>query len=477
MKIWIINPPFQEKAVREGRCMQRKEMWSSLWPPTSLAYTAAVLRKDGHEIEAWDCIASDISKEAFFSASYESLPRLTIVNTSTPTIESDMDFVRGVKGMFPETIVAVIGIHPSALPHDCIEAGADIAVIGEPENSARVIAKAIEEGSNSYEGASFAKKDDNGDITVSLENSFGVDLDLVPFPAWDLFDLSKYLMPGKDMRPKRFLTVTPSRGCPYSCSFCNAASYYGKKTRFRDPKKIVDEIEHNMTEFGIRDFLIWTESFTLDKERAKGICDEIIRRGIRADWVCNSRTDAVSPELLSKMKEAGCWMISFGIESGSQMILDRAKKGASVEDSERAVAITRKAGLKTVAHTIIGLPGETEESVAETSKLLNRIKTDFAQFYLAVPFPGSDLYTEARREGWIEDGAEWIDFEQTRSVMNIPTMTAVCAVRLKNKAYLSHYLNIPRIIRILKGSSIKGIFFAARNAIILVVSEISSRRK
>jgi len=407
MEIWLINPPAEDKAVREGRCMQRKEMWSSLWPPTSLAYVAAILREKGYSIKSFDCIASEATAESFFENNKKGDPRLIVVNTSTPTIDGDMSFVRRLKGVYSLATVVVIGVHPSALPRECVEAGADIAIIGEPERSVEAIAKAIEEGKSDYIGANCVKRDVRGMI-IRSGSPLERDLDTLPFPAWDLFDLSKYTMPGKEMLPKIFLTVTPSRGCPYRCSFCSASSYYGKKLRFRSPIRVVDEIERNITDFGIRDFLIWTESFTFDADRAIAICDEIIKRRLKINWVCNSRTDAVSELLLKKMKEAGCWMISFGVESGDQDILNRAGKGATIADSERAIRTAKLVGLKTVAHTIIGLPGETPETISKTANLLNRIGVDFAQFYCAVPFPGSELYEEAKTNGWIKDGAEWL---------------------------------------------------------------------
>jgi len=445
----------------------------------SLAYIAAVLRKDGHEVRAFDCVASEIDKDAFFrKAESNGAPRLAVINTSTPTIESDLEFVRDLKKEFPQTTTVVFGTHPSVLTNECLDSGADIAVIGEPENSIRIISRSMENGSEEgLDQANFARKNPDGSISVFSGNAFSDHLDEMPFPAWDLFDLSKYLMPGKDLAPKKFLTVTPSRGCPHSCSFCNAGSYYGKKPRFRDPDYVVDEIERNIREFGIKDFLIWTESFTMDPEFAEKICDEIIKRGLKTNWVCNSRTDAASFPLFKKMKEAGCWMISFGVESGDQSILDGAHKGASVADAEEAISLAKKAGLLTVSHVIVGLPGETKESVERTWGLLSRAKPDFAQFYCAVPFPGSKLYEDAIRNNWIKQGGAFADFEQMRSVMDLPTMKAEETMKLKNRLYLRYYLNIPRAFQLIRRASVKGIISAGKSVAVLIFSEIKGQFK
>jgi radical SAM superfamily enzyme YgiQ (UPF0313 family) len=177
------------------------------------------------------------------------------------------------------------------------------------------------------------------------------------------------------------------------------------------------------------------------------------------------------------MKQAGCWMISFGVESGEQKILDLAQKGALVIDSEKAIGLAKKAGLLTVSHVIIGLPGETIESVKKTWELLDRAKPDFAQFYCAVPFPGSRLYEEARQNNWIKQGSGFVDFEQMKSVMDLPTMKAEETMRLKNQSYLRYYLNIPRVFKVIRRASAKGIISAGKSAVALVFSEIKGQFK
>ena len=204
----------------------------------------------------------------------------------------------------------------------------------------------------------------------------------------------------------RFLLVGTARGCPYGCTYCTNKVYYGAKVRMRSAKRIVDEMEWAGKEFGIYDFLFWSESFTNGQENAIETAREIIRRGLKVAWVCNSRVDTVSPELLKTIKEAGCFMIGFGIECGNQQVLDSVKKGTTLQDAIEAVRMAHDAGLEVTGHCVLGLPGETEETMKQTLDFAKFLKIDYAQFYCAVAFPGSKLYDQCEENGWF-DTSDW----------------------------------------------------------------------
>jgi radical SAM superfamily enzyme YgiQ (UPF0313 family) len=167
----------------------------------------------------------------------------------------------------------------------------------------------------------------------------------------------------------------------------------------RDPEKIADELAFDKKNFGTEDFLFWAEGFTQDMDYAKEIARVIIRRKAGIRWVCNGRVDRVDEEMLPLFKEAGCTMIGFGIESGVQEILDEMNKKTKVEQIRRAVDLAKNAGLEIVAHVMLGYPGETKETARKTIDLVKELDVDFAQFYCAVPFPGSKLYEDAEKEG------------------------------------------------------------------------------
>jgi len=191
------------------------------------------------------------------------------------------------------------------------------------------------------------------------------------------------------------------RGCPYPCSFCADTTFYGHKLASQEPRISRREMEDVGLRFGVRDFLFWSESFTLNRDYALSVTEHIRRRRLNVSWVANSRVDHVDSELLSAMKAAGCWVIGYGIEAGSDSTLSKMKKGVNLEQTRRAIEQTVAAGIAAVAHCVLGYPGETEKDIRDTIRFVKSLPLDFAQFYCAVPFPGSALYEEAKREGWI----------------------------------------------------------------------------
>jgi radical SAM superfamily enzyme YgiQ (UPF0313 family) len=179
------------------------------------------------------------------------------------------------------------------------------------------------------------------------------------------------------------------------------------------------------------------------------VCEEILKRNLKIKWTCNSRVDAVDPSLLIKMKQAGCWMIGFGIESGNQMILDNTKKGITLEQSKKAVLWARKAGLQVTIQCIIGLPGETKQTAEDTIEFAKKLGAHYAQFYCAVPFPGSDLYQVAQEKGWLVTN-NWAKFEQSQSILNLDIINYKEVEKLRRKAYLNYYLSFRQMMLIIK---------------------------
>jgi radical SAM superfamily enzyme YgiQ (UPF0313 family) len=279
------------------------------------------------------------------------------VNTTTPTFESDLNIVRKLSAASSKTVFYMYGVHASYFSKKIT--GNIILLSGEPEKKAFML--------------------------IGKENASFKDY---PFPAWDLVNTTKYRI---SLKNKPFLIVQTSRGCPHSCTFCTAPFYYGKRYRKREVKSIIDEIKYGMS-FGIEDFLFYSEIFTFDKKYVKDICNAIIESKLKISWMCNSRIDTVNKDLLKLMKEAGCWMISFGIESSSQKILDLSNKNYSVIQVKDTIKKVNETGIVTIGHFIFGLPGETESTVKDTIKLSNEIGVYLALYYIATPFPGTELY-------------------------------------------------------------------------------------
>ena len=458
MKVCFINPPSLNKGkqIREGRCMLNAGAWSSLWSPISLALCAAIVRNNGIGVKLIDCVAVEIDFHRLSQIIRDYFPDLVIINTSTPSIKGDLFTVKNIKNINPETRTAIIGIHGTVLTEECFQMspGLDFIVHGEPEYTVSDLVLTIRDNKDfsQIKGISYRK---NGGFIHNPPREFIKDLDKLPYPAWDLIDLSNYTLPFNN---KRFLLVIPARGCSHRCTFCNSRVYYGNNLRVRSVKNVVDELEWAKNKFDIENFLFWTESFTLNKKYALGVAEEILRRKLKISWVCNSRVDDVDKEMLNRFKKAGCWMIGYGIESGDDDVLKKTMKRIQVNQSIKAVSLAKKSGLQVVAYYVLGLPGETKKSIKKTIKLANRLDTDFAQFYCAVPYPGCELYEEAKKRKWMNTN-DWTKFEQNHSILDMDGITAKEVMSFRKTAYLHFYFHPRRIYKILKRIKSKRTFF------------------
>ncbi|MCP3677495.1 MAG: radical SAM protein [Deltaproteobacteria bacterium] len=270
-------------------------------------------------------------------------------------------------------------------------------------------------------------------------------LDEIPFPAWDLVNISHYRLPITN-RP--FLLVLTGRGCPYPCKFCAAGTLYGKKPRFRSPQKIVEEIKYVRDTFGVRDFLFWSENSISDRKHIYDISEGLSLEAPGIRWVCNGRVDMIDHELLSAMKQAGCWMIGYGVEAGTQRVLDLMDKRTKIDDIEKAVALTKKAGIEVTGHVIVGYPGETRKEIFSTLKLLKRMDPDYIQVYCSVPFPGAPVYNEAR-EGGLINTLDWTRYEQNFSIIDTPELSGSEVMELRDNIIKDFYLNPRKIAKTL----------------------------
>ena len=438
MKIYLINPPSpgDYPFTREGRCMQKEGVWTTVWPPISLCTIGAVLRQAGYEVKIDDCPSQGIDSDGMKKVLADYQPDLMVMNSSTPSINFDVTIPALAKSVLPDLKIAAFGIHVGVLPDEVFASSPELDFIarGEPEYTVLSIASYLEKGGAGDDTNGISARI-NGKIEHFDSRPFYPNLDDLPFPAWDLIDLNNYTLPFSG---RRFTMVMSSRGCPYDCTFCVAQSYYGKKVRKRSAERICDEVEWTQAQFDIHDFFFWSESFTIAKKNIHGLCDEIFKRGLKIKWVCNSRVDNVDKELLTKMKKAGCWMISYGIESADQGILDRAKKGVTIAQVREAVKITREAGFQIAGHFVLGLPGETEATLNKTSTFSRELDLDYAQYYCAAPWPGSRFYEEAKKEGWLNT-ENWDLFEQSNCVIDYPDLPGAKIMKIRDQMTTAFY--------------------------------------
>jgi len=440
MKILLLNPPAPDNRafIREGRCTQEQGAWTTLWPPVTLATAGAMLEADGHEVEIRDCAAQKIPLSPLLEKIRQRPYELVAWSSATPSINADLALADKVKEVNPHIKTVTFGTHVTTLPEACLKEskGLDFVIRNEPEESLAALAAGLANGIGveSIKGLSY--RDTGGQVLHNPSRPFIKNLDSIPFPAWHLLDLKKYRLP---LIGKKFLILAPIRGCSYPCTFCTAQAYYGRRPRKKTIPRVMDEMEYAMDRFGIDQFFIWADTFTADKEYVIDFCQAIRGRGLEVNWTCNSRVDTINKELLEEMAKSGCWMISYGIESGSQAVLDRVKKNITPGQARNAVRMAKEAGIKVAGHFIFGLPGETEETIKETINFALGLDMVMGQFYCAAPFPGSHLYELATAEGWLE-GREFEEFRQDNAVMNLPGLPVEVVNEHRKEAFRRFYL-------------------------------------
>lgn len=438
--------------------MNRQSTWDSVWPPLTLMYISAALKEAGFRTLILD--ANVLPEDELERSAREFSPRLSIVNTATPTFGADLEFSGKLKKM--GSLVALVGVHPTALHKEVSEdSRVDFIVRGEPEETSRELALALFSGKGLSKVKGLSWKRESGKAVHNKERPFINNLDSLPWPDREGVDNSRYKMPFSG---EPFAIINPSRGCPYSCTFCTASLFYGKSFRKRSPASVCNEISECVSKYGIRTFLFWSDEFTLDRKFVLALCGEIRKRGgLGIKWFANSRIDTCDPELFREMRRAGCFLVSFGIESSDQRILDLARKGTSVSIAKSAVLAAKRAGIETIGHFVFGLVGETEKSARETIRFSKELGLDYAQFYIATPYPGTPFHEYCSEKGLITE-QNYSKMEISNAAIRQGNLSAQDLLRIRRAAYREFYSR--PLFALKKGIGVltKGGLFGARSA-------------
>ena len=259
------------------------------------------------------------------------------------------------------------------------------------------------------------------EIVVNPDRPFIHDLDQLPLPLHDRLPLSKYRMPSIK---GPFTFIVTSRGCPAGCAFCIKHVSYNYSVRLRSPENIVQEL-WELDRLGIHNIHMYADLFTVNRDQVVGLANLLINDGPRIRWTCNSRVDFVDKEMLQLMARSGCWYISWGIESANEQILRQARKGYRMEQVPEALSWARDAGIKNWGFFILGLPGETEETIRQTIDYAKRLPLDLALFHIAAPYPGTPFFFQVVENGWFQSGTRWEEVDMDRStVLQYPGLSA-----------------------------------------------------
>ncbi len=448
LNIILLNPPYYCRVVREGRCQHEAVIWDSVYPPLSLATIASYLRDD-HNIQIFDAIAEETDLSALVKKIKNFGTDLIIASVSTPTITEDLHSLEYIKSS-SRTKIAIFGVHATYFAKELIkEDYIDYVILHDPEVPSVQIASGR---TDNLEGVVHKE---NGHIVVRPANPKRISNFRIP--SWDLVDLTRYKIPIKG---KSYVLVSTARGCPYDCSFCVVPYYYGKKIRYREVDEVTEELKA-VSEY-VDEVFFHTDLFTFRKGYVLELCDQLRKKQIGIQWICNSRVDTFDREMAEAMKSAGCWMVSFGVESGNQDILDLCGKKISLEQSRGAIRICREVGLISIGHFVLGFPGETRETLKQTIRFSREIDPDFAEFYIATPFPGSRLFDTVRQDIPLA----WGDIRYDHDPYNY----GFDLEKSRTRAYFRFYLRPKKIVRFIRLFGFKKIFAMGSSALRFLTS-------
>lgn len=424
--------------------------------PLGLGYIAAVLERAGTEVALLDNSVERLTPDEFKDMVRAREPRLLGLSVCSSSHNTALALARLAKEALPGLTVAVGGIHPSALPGKMLEDPAvDFVIIGEGESTLPELLAALRSGSDpaAVPGLAFRS---HGRITETAPRPLIEDLDSLPFPAWHLMRMDRYTLPAQ-----RRLTSAPaagvitSRGCPHACNFCSHNSVFRGRVRFRSPESVVAELTELQRSHGVGEVLFWDDSFLLRPDRATEICRLIVERGLKLTWSCSSRADQFTLALARQLRAAGCRLVSFGIESGSETIRRSLNKGVTREQAFEAVRVCREAGLLSFCSFMLGSPGETKATAAETIRMACDLDPDFAICCLFSPMPGSAFFDRLVAQGKLDPAA--VDWDRYINLLsNLPPavtageLPAQTLVRLQKKFFLKFYLRPGYLLRRLR---------------------------
>lgn len=397
-RVLLIYPP-SPVINREDRCQQptKELLVIPPLPPTDLMYLASIAENCGFE-----AIIRDYSQGGNFEADLKEIqPNYLVANIATPTFKSDMMAVQLAKEIIPSICTIVKGAPFLTYNTNTIYENPfiDYVIMGEAELTLKDILDGVPD--NEILGICYRE---NFQPVKNDKRPFIDNLDILPFPARHLVDNSIYRRPDNG---KVQAVVKVARGCPFHCFFCLATPVSGAKVRTRSPENIVAELKECVEKYNIKNFLFWSDIFNFNREWTLELCKKIIESGLKITWSSNTRADTMDDEMAKMMYKSGCRLVSIGVESGSQKMLDNIGKKITLDDIRNTVKILKKNKIKIYNYFVIGLPWETEETVEETIKFAIELDSNFISFYTATPLPGTKYFAYAMMNKLVEGNLDF----------------------------------------------------------------------
>lgn len=458
--IVLVNPPTPdgELWIRTQHRVGRRTRENMVWPQVSLAQMGALLVPQ-YTIAIIDANAERMGWPEFAQLLDKYQPRYYLTQVTAPTLENDMYGCFLAKARGAKTMA--FGTHVTPVPLETMRPypALDFILLGEPDLTLRDLLDHLDHkvdqrpanieklfadhdplyrpsyteagdlDMHAIKGVVWRK---DGEVVINHTRPFIKHLSDMPLPLHHLLPLDKYRMP---MIRGPFTFIVTSRGCPAGCTYCIKHVSYQFTTRLRTPEDIMEEL-WVLKKLGMNNIHMYADLFTVSRDQVMGLCQLMIDQKIDIKWTCNSRVDYVDEEMLKMMARAGNWLISWGIESGNEQILRHARKGAYPDKAERALTWAREAGIANWGYFIIGLPGETEDTIRQTIDFAKRLPLDIALFHVAAPYPGTPFFFEVVKNGWFRPGTRWESVDMDKgTVLDYPELSAERLLYWQKRAF------------------------------------------
>jgi anaerobic magnesium-protoporphyrin IX monomethyl ester cyclase len=394
--------------------------------PLGLAYIAGTLLRHGHEIEIWDINAEKWSKKEVLKKINQTVSTFQLIGISA--LGGDYPYAKWIteslKSVNPEIKIVFGGYLASALPQFLIDRlPIDFVAVGEAEDTIVELADTLTNKGDMSNVKGIYFRDHSHKVIATPPRSRLKSMDQLPLPPWDHFPMDIYL---RDQHPdlvyssdedgSGLISIMASRGCPFNCIYCDH-TIKGHKPRYRPVERVIDEIRILLTKYGnrIKTFYFWDDILIWDRAWMFEFCEALHREKIKISWTCNAHVKKVEPRLMARMRDAGCVNVRFGIESGSQRILDSLHKGVKVENALEALRVCIDAGLNLTIYIMVGMTGEDHESIKESIIFFKRLIRPYCihqirriHFFMLTPFVGTRLFGKVKEDGLIDDLNEFL---------------------------------------------------------------------
>ncbi len=411
MKILLLNPPFLNKYSKSSRSPAVTKS-GTIYFPLWLAYSAAVLDEKGYDLKLIDAPAKCITKDETLEEIKAYAPELIIVDTSTPSINNDLDFAKRIKDAMPEVKIAMVGTHATACSTEILTENDYIDFVCRHEYDYTVpeLAEAVagKMALNDVKGISFME---NGQVVDTEDRPYIENLDEIPFVSAvykKYLDINDYFYAHVSFPT---VSIFSSRGCPSKCFYCQYSQLmFGKCYRKRSAQNLYDEcvyIKENFPE--VKEILIDDDNFAVDQKNVREFCELMIKNNVKLKWVVQVRV-TLEYETMVLMKKAGCTLLVAGFESGNQQVLDNMHKGITLDQSLKFNKAAKKAGLRVHGCFMVGNPGETKATMQETLDFSKKLRLDTVQYFPLIVYPGTEAYSWAKENNYITAKSydEWL---------------------------------------------------------------------